>query len=211
MARRRARARIARGVCRISQGLRQGRDGRCPHDGAERSRPHLLQRRHDGLQLRARPPAGEEGRRAARALREVRQPPVGRRAERADRRVPAGVREGERPAAARCVGGAPHLAGKHGRHARAPRRIEQHRLRGRRPPPLHAVAAGAGGEPLHRAARLRADGNADQPRRLQESRLRALPEVSRGARGRAASRTSGRATRSTSRRSGGITSSRSRR
>src|SRR5215470_5080489 len=60
----------------------------------------------------------------------------------------------------------------------------QYRLRGARAAALHAFSAGAGRQSLRRAARLRADRRADEPRAAARTGFRPLPALSRSARAR---------------------------
>ena len=80
------------------------------------------------------------------------------------------------------------VAGQRVPHAGAHRRAGQPRLRRRRPPPLHAVPARAGAQPLHRPAGLHARRRAGEPGVAEVARLRALPALSRGAGRRAGGR-----------------------
>ena len=106
-----------------------------------------------------------------------------RRAKRVDSRLPAGIlrrecldrRRRHRPAA--------NLARQRHYDSHAPGRVEQHRLRGQRSPPVHALSTRATREPLHRAARFRSHGRADESRLAARPRLHALSTVPGGAGG----------------------------
>jgi hypothetical protein len=87
-------------------------------------------------------------------------------------------RRGERPAAAGPDHTAADLAGLRGGDPRPLRRVEQRGLRGGGAAAFHAAAAGAGREPLHRPARLRAHGHAHQPGVLPRARLHPLSPAS---------------------------------
>ena len=102
-----------------------------------------------------------------------------------------------------------HLDRQSDAHRRSSRPAGQHRLRGRRPSPLHAVPTRAAAEPLHRSAGFHARGPSHQPGRFRAAgparRFRSSPRPCAMRRWP----NSGRATRSSFPACGGITSRRS--
>ena len=166
----------------VPERIRQRPRRRCDPHASQRTGADLLQRRHERFQLHPREGVDLGSARSHGKVGSLREAAGSRGAKRAHLRLPAGLRREASDAAAGRLRRAAHLAWQLGHHARAFRRVGQHRVRRGRHAAVHALSAGTGAQPLHRSHRQRADGHAHQPRGIRESRFRALPQVSRGAR-----------------------------